>query len=299
MRILLPAIILALACGAQPEEPDAADLGSSAERPLYAQDGAIVWGPGDGIDVPSTDRELGQASQPLIFAPAGATNPGIKPGNYQTCIQGDQNQNCVIPDEKDLIWYLYDGSSAQKTAVRAQVTEWYLDMVALGLEVCPQNGCWQFREATSLDDPELNLVIAIGQSASGFCPGTASQTRSLICWGGETTGVPKDSNSGLAGTYHRFADHIVPVATIDYAQIQGLALTPAQKVNRLRQATRAILLGFGGKGLMIIGNNRCNNTNLLAPDAVCSASASEACFFNGFGGEGEEMLFIGGANCGT
>lgn len=281
---------IALGCGAPSDEV----------RPLYLVDGEMVFGE-QGIELETAPAsELGQSSQALMFAPAGASNPGIKPDTYQTCTQGDSNQNCVIPHQKAIIWHIYDGTSAQRTAVRAQIAEWRLDMVAQGMQECSHASCWQIREGDGLDDPELTVVISLSQSASGSCPGQSDQTRSLFCWGGQTTGVPKHNASALWGTYHRFADHIVPVVTIDYVQIQSLpGLTAGQKTNRLRQVTRAVLLGAGGKGLAVIGANRCNNTYLLDPSASCAASASEACFFNGFGDVGNDLLWIGGANCGN
>lgn len=301
MRAIQVLIAVAMAaCGGEAYDLAQPDASTSNGRPLYVENGLVVTGEGDiEIEQGEPTSDIGQSRQPLVFPFNGAANPGIKPGSYRSCGQ-DPNQNCVVPRRPGrLVYHLYDGTAAQKTEVRTHVNQWIVDMHNMGLDECSQQRCWKFREASDLGDPELDLVIAISQSANA-CSGTAGTTRDLICWGGSTTGVEKDTASGLFGTFHRFADHIVPVATVDYTQVAGSNLTANQKYMRVRQAVRAILLGYAGKGLAVIGNSRCNNVNLLALDEMCVESASEVCWLENQGGAGEpdEIVRLG-PQCGS
>lgn len=307
MRILpiLLCILTALAAACSASEP------GDGWRPthLNRDTGELVFAPNEiaGIDLADSEPaepaegDIGQSEQPLIFPKNGAGNPGIKPGSYRSCESWDNGQNCVVPYRATLVWFPYDGTNAQKTEIRTHVNQWITDMVAMGLDQCSQQRCWKFREATSLDDPDLDLVIAIGQSSSGACPGSAGTTRDLICWGGSTTSLTKASGQGLFGTFHRFADHIVPVATVDYAQVQNTpGLTANQKFMRTRQAVRAILLGYGGKGLAQIGNSRCNNVDLLPLDEMCVEAQSEVCWFENLGDAGDPYTIRRlGPDCGS
>lgn len=302
MRAIQVLIAVAIAaCGG--EAYDLTPAPESNERPLYVENGQVVRGEGTiEVETAGPIGDIGQSRQPLIFPKNGAGNPGIKPDTYQSCYQGEPNQNCVVTRRPGrLVWFLYEGTAAQKTEIRAHVNQWITDMINMGLDQCSAHRCWKFREATSLDDPDLDLVISLSQSVNGSCPGAADQTRGLICWGGSTTGVDKDATTGLYGTYHRFADHIVPVATVDYTQIQATSgLTAAQKFNRTRQAVRAILLGYASKGLAIIGNNRCNNTFLIDPNVACVESASEVCWLENSGDFGDpDYLRRLGPQCGN
>ncbi len=66
--------------------------------------------PGD-----ATPEDIGTASQGLIFAPAGAVQPGIKPTSFRTCVQGDSGQNCVVPSQKDFVYSFASGSETAKS----------------------------------------------------------------------------------------------------------------------------------------------------------------------------------------
>lgn len=303
LKQLALTLLVAHGCACGGMAADGAAESESGTRLLYVENGELVFGPVEqGIEIEPVEPtgDIGQASQPLLFPRNGAGNPGIKPDTYQSCVQGDHNQNCVIPDEADLTWFLYDGTASQKLAVRAQMNAAWLELQNGGLAgQCKPTGvgCWKFREATDLSDPELNVVIALSVNASGSCPGSADQTRSLLCWSGSTTGVAKDGATGLYGTYHRFADHIVPVATIDMAQLMASSLTAAQKTNRIGQLTRALIQGFAGKGFAIIGDNRCNNTFLLDPNVMCSLRPSDVCWMGNFGDKDDSLVWRNTVEC--
>lgn len=245
-----------------------------------------------GAPVEDEPADLGQTSQGLMFAPSGAMQPGIRPGSESSCVQGDHNQNCVIPRVKALRFYMYGPTGAAMNTIRSQVNAWYTDMVAKGLSQASDG--WAFSEATDLGDEDITLIIDVNTGGS-FCSGP--DTKGLSCFTGSTTGL---QTFFLFGTYHTWQEGTVPVLHIDTGEISGLSgHTSAQKANLLHQAVWSGLDRFGGIGLMATGDSRCNLSTRL-PNVTCVNRTQQACFFNGFGDGGNtDSVWIGGANCGT
>lgn len=237
---------------------------------------------------------LGQADAELMFAPAGATQPGFKPDSETTCWQGSANaaQNCIIPAQKAIRYYI-DAESLQPEAhIRGEILEWYDDMVDDGLDQS-LNG-WLVSETFNISDRHLTLVIDVNPSSQGACVASQGRTRRYSCFTGSTTGVP---DIGLQGTYHKWVN--VPVLHIDYAEIYARPnLTALQRGYLVRQAVRSGLERFGGVGLMSTGDARCATVEEQL-NVKCESRPETACRFNGFGDVGNDTLWIGGSNCGT
>ncbi len=246
--------------------------------------------------------ELGTASQGLIFAPAGAVQPGIKPTSFRTCVQGDSGQNCVVPSQKDFVYSFASGSETAKSQYRAAIAAARDQLVAQGLESCSTNGCWHFREATSINDPTITVRIVLNESPEiSACPGSVSETRTLFCYDGPTRGLVK--RSPLSGTYHTWNyDSSPPSLAFDEGEIKFQPLfTPAQKAIRRNNVVKAAVLAFGGKGLMFdSGTDRCSQATLWPLGKVCVIYPQDACWMNGFGGEEDQGgISILGTDCGT
>lgn len=244
---------------------------------------------------PEDDSELGSAQQGLMFAPAGATQPGVQPGTEFTCVQGQQgaNQNCVIPRVKALRFYMYGPNGAAKNQVRQEINGWYQSMVTNGLSTASDG--WLFSEATDLADPHLTLVVDVNTGTSGYCEGQT--IKGLSCLTGSTTGVQA---IGLIGTYHTWASGVVPVLHVDTGEIGALpGLSTTQRNRLVRHAVWSGLLRFGGIGLNGSSDGRCNNSTRLT-NQTCTVTAAHACSFNGFGDGGNlSSVWIGGSDCGT
>ncbi len=248
------------------------------------------------------DEQLSTAEQQLIFAPAGATQPGIKPTSFRTCVQGDNAQNCVVPSQKDFVYSFASGSETAKSQYRSAISAARDQLVAQGMESCSTNGCWHFREATSVNDPTITVRIILNESATvSACPGSASDTRSLFCYDGPTRSWSK--LSPLSGTYHSWNDDSSPPSlAFDEGEIKYQPLfTPAQKTTRRMNVVKAAVLSFGGKGLMFdSGTDRCSQATLWPPSQPCFIYPADACWMNGFGDEGDQdHISVLGANCGT
>lgn len=245
----------------------------------------------------AVDDAYDTASEPLVFAPTGAAQPGIRPTTFDTCIEGDTAQLCVVPNHKDFVYFFAAGTPAEKAQYRALIAARVAALRTNGLATCNRNSCWKFREATVFNDPALTTRIIInGVASNSLCPGLPERTRSLYCFNGPTRGLIK--STPLSGTYNTWNG--VYDVSIDDGEIESRALLTTQKKNNLRtQVVGAIVLGAMGKGLANIGNNRCNNIQLNA-DVSCESAPAEACFGNGFGDDGDQD-HVGelGADCGN
>jgi hypothetical protein len=287
----LAAVLMALACGGEAES-DVTAPEPQQPRLLYIDaDGSEVFGFPEGSD---DAGDVGSLEQPLVFAPAGAIQPGVRTdGTEIVCTPQSPNQNCVIPRFKAIRWIPYGNPGSQMTQVTNQVNAWYNDMVAKGLSQASDG--WLFSQATDINDRHLTLVVDVNPG-TGFCAGDS--TKGLSCMTGSTTGV--QPLSGLVGTYHTWQEGTVPVLHIDIGEILGLpGLTAQQKTNLVHQAVWSGLVRFGGLGLMQVGDDRCYSQT-RQPNQTCVNRTQTACFFNGFGDAGNtSSVWIGGSNCGT
>lgn len=266
--------------------------------------GCVLNGCGGQVaDEPLDALEVGRVGQGLIFAPAGATQPGMKPSTFTSCFQGDTMQNCVVPNRKDFVYFFAAGTASEKSVYGGVISQIRDALIAQGMESCSSNGCWHFREATNVNDPDITVRIVINSSWTvSACAGSAGKARQLYCYDGATRALIKDPSAGLSGTYHTWAG--VASLAFDEGEIAGnLLLSSAQRMNRRRQIVALAVLGYGGLGAVVIGNGRCLNEDLLSVNTSCAISASDSCRMNGFGDDADggdaDHISIVGANCGT
>ncbi len=306
IKIALLALALA-ACGGQiaqeQEEPqqDERIVEVVDGQPVYSDSSYGLQPVDGGTDV----GDLGQTSQPLLFAPSGSRQPGFIPGSEESCITGGgPTQNCVVPPmnggTKGFVYYLTGGQSPRiggafgvaRFDVYSQLDDMYLDLVAQGAETTG-TAALDYRETFDLNDPDLTYVIDVSDSGN-FCSGTSS--KGLVCITGSTTGISHDST--LVGVYHRMVN--VPVIHIDYDDIRNRSgLTTAQKKNVLHQAVvLAFLKGIGQGPKDIAGSTRCDQTTVLSASR-CTLPTNAACKLNGWGDFGDpSSVRLLGTNCG-
>jgi len=300
------AALALFACGGQAarEEPQ------GDERIIEVRDGVPIYSatnPGLVLEDALEASELGQAEQPLLFAPSGNRQPGFTPGSEESCMtNGGTSQNCVVPPmenglKKGFVYYIEGGMGPRigggfgvaRFDVYSQLNAMYVDLVNQGAETTG-SGALDYGETTDLNDPDLTFVIDVLDSGN-FCTGTSSKGH--VCFTGSTTGMTHDST--LVGVYHRMVN--VPVIHIDYAEIRNHAgWTTANKTNALHQA---IVLAFE-KG---IGQGpRTNSLSTRCDQAVvitgfwCTLPTNSACKLNGWGDFGNTgSISLLGADCGS
>lgn len=254
------------------------------------------------------ETEVGQAYEGLIFAPAGATQPGMQPTTFNACFQGVQNQFCVVPSQKDFVYFFASGTETQKSVWEGVIAQTRDKLIAAGMQQCTSNGCWHFRRATNTFDPDITVRIILNNQYSqstglpiSACSGSSGTVRTLYCYDGPTRSLVK--NTPLSGTYAtwNYDGDSTPSLAVDANEIDSnVLLTSAQKQNRRLQVAGMFVLNFMGEGAVGINNNRCRHYELLNPNVNCVMSAADACLANGFGGEeDQDGIQILGADCGT
>lgn len=278
------------------------------ERIVEVRDGVPIYSDlnsGLQLEEAADSGDLGQTSQPLLFAPSGNRQPGFVPDAEISCTTtGGPEQNCVVPPVKGLkkrfIYYLeggfgprISGFGAARFDVYSQLNAMYADLVAQGAETTG-SGALEYGETYDLSDPDLTYVIEVSDSGN-FCSGSTS--KGLVCFTGSTTGISHDNS--LVGVYHRMVN--VPVIHIDYADIRNrTGWTTTQKERALHQAiVLAFSKGIGQGPRDIVGSTRCDQTTVIT-GAWCTLAPNAACKLNGWGDFGDDdSIRLLGANCGN
>jgi hypothetical protein len=249
-------------------------------------DGTLRYGTEpDFVDLTPAAGELGQTSQPLVFASAGATQPGSRPDTSETCVVGDNLQNCRIfgragnagmTGSNKMRYWVIGGNAGQLAALTTSINAFYNTAVAQGAITSGANG-FKVEQGTSINDPALTVVFDLVTNSSGFCTGPNGKTRNNFCWSGQTQGL---ADGGMPGTYHLVLG--VPVVHFDIGEIDARAgLTAAKRTNLKNQAYWASFATFYNIGLVVVGDNRCNNVD-EKPDG-CVWRSQQSCFINGQG----------------
>jgi len=294
---VIPAL---LACGGEAASPEP----QGKERIIEVRDGVPVYSAvNEGLTLDGSDSDLGQVSQPLLFAPSGSRQPGFTPGDETSCVTtGGLAQNCIVPPvnglKKRFVYYIdggfgprIEGFGVARFDIYSQLTQMYTDLVAQGAESSGA-GALDYGETTDLDDPDLTYIIDV--SDSDFCAGTSSKGN--VCFTGSTTGISRDST--LVGSYHRMVN--VPAIHIDYESIRTHAgWTTANKRNALHQAiVLAFLKGIGQGPKNILLSTRCDQVTVTT-GFWCTLPPTAACKLNGWGDFGNpDSVSLLGTNCG-
>ena len=240
----------------------------------------------------SDESDVGSLDQELMSALTGAIQFGFQPGSEATCSSQVTNQVCIVPRQKDLRVFYTGGSSSQRQVIRTLVNGWLNAMIARGLS--QESDGWHLSEASDVNDPDLTLLIDV-DTGNGFCTDEGTSIKDLSCFSGSVTNLTEAP--GVKGNYRRWTG--VPVLHIDYDDIQNnSSLTTTQKNNLRRQAVFSGLNRFVGIGLVISGDQKCSNRELIL-DAPCFVTVAQACAANSFGDDGNQTTWLfGGPNCG-
>lgn len=313
LRLLL-ILGLILGCGA----PTPSGIGdpNGAGRLLEVRDGVAYYGRDDAdnpglvpLDRGSDGATIGQAQEPLVFAPTGNRQPGFTPGAEESCITtGGASQNCVVPPmhsdgHKSFIYYInggmgprISGGGVARFDVYSQLNAMYVDLVAQGAETTG-SGALVYGETDDINDPDLTFVIDVTEPGdSDFCSGTGT-LKSNVCITGSTTGMSHDSS--LVGVYHRMIN--VPVIHIDYEHLRNfVGWTTTNKLNAAHQAiVGAFYKGIGQGPRTNSFSTRCDQA-VVTSGFACTMPPNAACKLNGWGDFGNtSSVALLGSDCGA